>query len=149
MKSDGDEQFTSGKQHQRSPAMDVVQPVRPIDVQGVGDNRHHPPHPYLTSTTKGYTQPNAVSSVIQFLSTLSNSREGFLLDPSCHEVIPLVQKLQQQLQPSEVPFEFQVLRFALEVVSNYLDSNVADLERAAYPVLMRMLVMRMFSCICE
>ncbi|KAJ7968036.1 Magnesium transporter MRS2-like protein [Quillaja saponaria] len=36
---------------------------------------------------------------------------------------------------SELPFEFQVLEIALEVVCTYLDSNVADLERDAYPVL--------------
>ena len=35
----------------------------------------------------------------------------------------------------ELPFEFQVLEIALEVVCTYLDSNVADLERDAYPVL--------------
>ncbi|KAI4296215.1 hypothetical protein L6164_036191 [Bauhinia variegata] len=36
---------------------------------------------------------------------------------------------------SELPFEFQVLEIALEVVCTYLDSKVADLERVAYPVL--------------
>lgn len=36
---------------------------------------------------------------------------------------------------SELPFEFQVLEIALEAVCMYLDSNVADLERGAYPVL--------------
>ncbi|KAJ8755679.1 hypothetical protein K2173_022274 [Erythroxylum novogranatense] len=35
----------------------------------------------------------------------------------------------------ELPFEFQVLEIALEVVCIYLDSCVADLEREAYPVL--------------
>ncbi|TXG47784.1 hypothetical protein EZV62_027078 [Acer yangbiense] len=35
----------------------------------------------------------------------------------------------------ELPFEFQVLENALEVVCTYLDSSVADLERDAYPVL--------------
>lgn len=35
----------------------------------------------------------------------------------------------------ELPFEFQVLEIALEVVCTYLDSNVADLEREAYPIL--------------
>lgn len=36
---------------------------------------------------------------------------------------------------SELPFEFQILEIALEVVCTFLDSNVADLERDAYPVL--------------
>ena len=35
----------------------------------------------------------------------------------------------------ELPFEFQVLEIAMEVVCTYLDSNVANLERDAYPVL--------------
>ncbi|KAI7981155.1 Magnesium transporter MRS2-4 [Camellia lanceoleosa] len=35
----------------------------------------------------------------------------------------------------DLPFEFQVLEIALEVVCAYLDSSVADLERDAYPVL--------------
>ncbi|GKV21230.1 hypothetical protein SLEP1_g31227 [Rubroshorea leprosula] len=35
----------------------------------------------------------------------------------------------------ELPFEFQVLEIALEVVCTFLDSRVADLERIAYPVL--------------
>ncbi|GLT42732.1 hypothetical protein SLA2020_167180 [Shorea laevis] len=35
----------------------------------------------------------------------------------------------------ELPFEFQVLEIALEVVCTFLDTNVADLEREAYPVL--------------
>ncbi|KAL6560699.1 Magnesium transporter MRS2-4 [Orobanche gracilis] len=35
----------------------------------------------------------------------------------------------------ELPFEFQVLEMALEVVCTYLDSNVAELERVAYPAL--------------
>lgn len=35
----------------------------------------------------------------------------------------------------ELPFEFQVLEIALEVVCTFLDSSVADLEREAYPVL--------------
>lgn len=35
----------------------------------------------------------------------------------------------------ELPFEFQVLEIALEVVCSYLDSSVAELERDAYPIL--------------
>lgn len=35
----------------------------------------------------------------------------------------------------ELPFEFQVLEIALEVVCSYLDSSVAELERDAYPAL--------------
>ncbi|KAB2621218.1 magnesium transporter MRS2-4-like [Pyrus ussuriensis x Pyrus communis] len=35
----------------------------------------------------------------------------------------------------DLPFEFQVLEIALEVVCTYLNSSVADLDREAYPVL--------------
>lgn len=35
----------------------------------------------------------------------------------------------------ELPFEFQVLEIALEVVCTYLDSSVAELERDAYPMI--------------
>ncbi|CAN6543250.1 unnamed protein product [Malus baccata var. baccata] len=35
----------------------------------------------------------------------------------------------------DLPFEFQVLEIALEVVRTYLNSSVADLERESYPVL--------------
>lgn len=35
----------------------------------------------------------------------------------------------------ELPFEFQVLEIALEVVCSYLDCSVTDLEKEAYPVL--------------
>ncbi|KAM2027928.1 hypothetical protein ACFX1T_020152 [Malus domestica] len=35
----------------------------------------------------------------------------------------------------DLPFEFQVLEIALEVVCTYLNSSVTDLEREAYPVL--------------
>lgn len=38
-------------------------------------------------------------------------------------------------EQQELPFEFQVLEIALEVVCSYLESSVADLEKDAYPVL--------------
>lgn len=40
-----------------------------------------------------------------------------------------------ECEQSELPFEFQVLEMAMEVVCTFLDSNVADLERDAYPLL--------------
>lgn len=36
---------------------------------------------------------------------------------------------------AELPFEFQVLEMALESVCTFLDANVAELERDAYPIL--------------
>ncbi|XP_057525727.1 magnesium transporter MRS2-4 [Amaranthus tricolor] len=38
-------------------------------------------------------------------------------------------------EQQELPFEFQVLEIALEVVCSYLNSNVVELEKHAYPVL--------------
>lgn len=35
----------------------------------------------------------------------------------------------------ELPFEFRVLEIALEVICTYMDSDVAELEREAYPAL--------------
>lgn len=45
------------------------------------------------------------------------------------------QRLPVREPTEELPFEFQVLEIALEVVCSYMDSSVADLERVAYPVL--------------
>lgn len=85
-----------------------------------------------------------------------------LLDPLRPEVLPFVERLKQQfpqrngtenalqasanvqypLDPeageglqSELPFEFQVLEIALEVVCSIVDSSVAALETEAWPVL--------------
>lgn len=63
-------------------------------------------------------------------------------DPGLHEKEMIstdgqwlpVMEAAEGLQP-ELPFEFQVLEIALEVVCTYLDTNVADLEYTAYPVL--------------
>lgn len=85
-----------------------------------------------------------------------------LLDPLRPEVLPFVERLKQQfpqrngnenalqasanvqspLDPeaaeglqSELPFEFQVLEIALEVVCSFVDKSVAALETEAWPVL--------------
>lgn len=100
---------------------------------------------------------------LEFIKAIVTAEEILLLDPLRQEVLPFVEQLRLQLPhktqpkllggggdeqelpvpeggeglPSELPlpFEFQVLEVALEVVCTYLDSNVADLERGAYPVL--------------
>lgn len=101
---------------------------------------------------------------LEFIRAIVTAEEVLILDPLCQEVLPFVDQLRQQIplkrsvntqeaghtdtQDNEVhsteaaeglqcelPFEFQVLEIALEVVCTYLDSNVADLERDAYPVL--------------
>jgi magnesium transporter len=97
---------------------------------------------------------------LEFIKAIVTAEEVLLLDPLRQEVLPFVEQLRQQLphktQPKllggggddnvtetaeglqselPLPFEFQVLEIALEVVCTYLDSDVADLERGAYPVL--------------
>ncbi|KAF7800864.1 magnesium transporter MRS2-4 [Senna tora] len=90
---------------------------------------------------------------LEFIKAIVTAEEVLLLDPLCQEVIPFVEQLRQQLpyksqpklhdpaepseslQQHELPFEFQFLEIALEVVCTYLESSVADLERGAYPVL--------------
>ncbi|KAL5992924.1 hypothetical protein ACLOJK_013843 [Asimina triloba] len=110
---------------------------------------------------------------LEFIKAIVTAEEVLLLDPLCHEVLPFVDQLRQQLPlkspftlhdsaaptemqekerystdgqwlpapdtteglQSELPFEFQVLEIALEVVCSYLDTSVAELETNAYPVL--------------
>lgn len=91
-----------------------------------------------------------------FLKAIVTAEELFLLDPLCQEVLPFVEKLKKQFSHNRgddelelsvtaaaerlfpelpLPFEFQVLKIALEVVCGYLDSNVFHLERVASPLL--------------
>jgi len=95
---------------------------------------------------------------LEFIKAIVTAEEILLLDPLRQEVLPFVEQLRQQLphktQPKllvgvgggdesvpdgaeelPLPFEFQVLEIALEVVCTYLDKNVAELEKGAYPVL--------------
>lgn len=101
---------------------------------------------------------------LEFIKAIVTAEEVLLLDPLRQEVLPFADQLRQQLPQSRVdeqdnqldastarqwlpvpeaveglqcdlPFEFQVLEIALEVVCTYLDSSVADLEMEAYPVL--------------
>lgn len=101
---------------------------------------------------------------LEFIKAIVTAEEVLLLHPLRQEVIPFVDQLRKLLAKTgssqlendgnvsrggkwlpvseaaegeqyELPFEFQVLENALEVVCMYLDSSVADLERDAYPVL--------------
>ncbi|KAM5556857.1 hypothetical protein ABKV19_024308 [Rosa sericea] len=99
---------------------------------------------------------------LEFIKAIVTAEEVLLLDPLRQEVLPFADQLRQQLPQSrldeqdndastarqwlpvpeaveglqcDLPFEFQVLEIALEVVCTYLDSSVADLEMEAYPVL--------------
>ncbi|KAF7842752.1 Magnesium transporter MRS2-4 [Senna tora] len=74
---------------------------------------------------------------LEFIKAIVTAEEVLLLDPLCQEVIPFVEQLRQQLpyksqpklhdpaepseslQQHELPFEFQFLEIALEVVCTY------------------------------
>lgn len=95
---------------------------------------------------------------LEVIKAIVTAEEVLLLDPLRPEVLPFVDRLKQQfpqrnaleatpvlqslLDPeageglqSELPFEFQVLEMALEVVCSIVDSSVASLETDAWPVL--------------
>lgn len=96
---------------------------------------------------------------LEVIKAIVTAEEVLLLDPLRPEVLPFVDRLKQQfpqrnaleattpvlpslLDPeageglqSELPFEFQVLEMALEVVCSIVDTSVASLETDAWPVL--------------
>ncbi|KAG8364068.1 hypothetical protein BUALT_Bualt19G0087600 [Buddleja alternifolia] len=61
------------------------------------------------------------------------TQDNEIQSPTAGQWLP-VPEAAEGLQ-DELPFEFQVLEIALEVVCTYLDSSVAELERDAYPAL--------------
>ncbi|CAL5214292.1 unnamed protein product [Lathyrus oleraceus] len=119
--------------------------------------------PVFSHSSNILARDKAMVVNLEFIKAIVTAEEILLLDPLRQEVLPFVEQLRLQLPhktqpkllggggdeqelpvpeggeglPSELPlpFEFQVLEVALEVVCTYLDSNVADLERGAYPVL--------------
>lgn len=87
---------------------------------------------------------------LEFIRAIVTAEEVLVLDPLSLEVRTFVDQLRQQLPPSKenelvyadmqenesgLPFEFQVLEIALEVVCSFLDARAMELEREAYPVL--------------
>ncbi|KAJ6836682.1 putative magnesium transporter MRS2-G [Iris pallida] len=108
--------------------------------------------PLFSQSSNILAREKAMVVNLEFIKAIVTADEVLLLDPLCHEVIPFVDQLRQQIPlrspyrveggnegegegERELPFEFQVLEVALEVVCTYLDSSAADLERDAYPVL--------------
>ncbi|XP_057852737.2 magnesium transporter MRS2-4 isoform X3 [Cryptomeria japonica] len=78
--------------------------------------------------------PCKISSKIQGSnSTGQKEKSGTCASTSPGPWLPVPEAL-DGLQ-YELPFEFRVLEIALEVVCTYMDTNVAELEREAYPVL--------------
>ncbi|KAM7478848.1 hypothetical protein LguiA_027061 [Lonicera macranthoides] len=112
--------------------------------------------PVFSDSSNILAREKAMVVNLEFIKAIVTAEEVLLLDPLRQEVLLFVDQLRQQLPqkgPSkinedgqlalhdneglqaELPFEFQVLEIALEVVCTYLDSRVEDLEREAYPVL--------------
>ena len=61
------------------------------------------------------------------------AQDDEMLFPTSEQWLPAPETVEGM--QAELPFEFQVLEIALEVVCTFLDSSVAELERDAYPVL--------------
>ncbi|XP_061998458.1 magnesium transporter MRS2-4 [Rosa rugosa] len=120
--------------------------------------------PVFSHSSSILAREKAMVVNLEFIKAIVTAEEVLLLDPLRQEVLPFADQLRQQLPQSRVdeqdnqldastarqwlpvpeaveglqcdlPFEFQVLEIALEVVCTYLDSSVADLEMEAYPVL--------------
>lgn len=119
--------------------------------------------PVFSQSSNILAREKAMVVNLEFIKAIVTAEEVLLLDPLRQEVLPFVDQLRQQLPrktpvkvqgtcslngqdndmhfsavegaENDLPFEFQVLEIALEVVCTYLDSSVADLERDAYPVL--------------
>jgi magnesium transporter len=93
---------------------------------------------------------------LEFVKTIITAEEVYLLDPHNKYVEAFVEQLRIQLPlqlemdkgtttpqaqgreeglPEQLPFEFRVLEVALDVVCNYLERKVHDLERMARPAL--------------
>lgn len=82
---------------------------------------------------------------LEFIRAIVTAEEVLLLDPLSQEVLPFVDQLRQHFSlknpveapeiERELPFEFQVLEIALDVVCSCLDAQTAELEKDAYPVL--------------
>ncbi|EPS61452.1 hypothetical protein M569_13344, partial [Genlisea aurea] len=108
--------------------------------------------PIFSQSSSILAREKAMIVNLEFIRAIVTAEEVLLLEPLQQEVLPFVDQLRRQLphkspnnnkqsqeqtEPlqDQLPFEFQVLEMALEVVCTYLDSNVAELERDAYPAL--------------
>ncbi|CAH8392025.1 unnamed protein product [Eruca vesicaria subsp. sativa] len=92
---------------------------------------------------------------LENIKALVTANEVLLLDPLCPQVLSLIDQLKKQFPQravpettqssqdpeaeegfqSELPFEFQVLESAFEIVCSFFDNSVASLETEALPVL--------------
>ncbi|KAL2928494.1 Magnesium transporter MRS2-4 [Bienertia sinuspersici] len=105
--------------------------------------------PVFSHSSSILARERAMVVNLEFIKAIVTAEEVLLLDPLRQEVLPFVDQLRQQLpRKSQVTNNMrpiddrdnklrstEVLEIALEVVCSYLDSNVAELEKHAYPVL--------------
>ncbi|KAG7566512.1 Mg2+ transporter protein CorA-like/Zinc transport protein ZntB [Arabidopsis suecica] len=118
--------------------------------------------PVFSHSSNILAREKAIVVNLEVIKAIVTAEEVLLLDPLRPEVLPFVERLKQQfpqrngtetalqasanlqspLDPeaaeglqSELPFEFQVLEIALEVVCSFVDKSVAALETEAWPVL--------------
>ncbi|CAN7000516.1 unnamed protein product [Brassica rapa subsp. trilocularis] len=145
----------------RTGAMEVVEcdkstiikraSVPPRDLRILG--------PVFSHSSNILAREKAIVVNLEVIKLIVTAEEVLLLDPLRPEVLPFVERLKQQFPQntdasgnvvqssslldqeageglqSELPFEFQVLEIALEVVCSLLDTSVDALETEAWPVL--------------
>ncbi|KAJ0965837.1 hypothetical protein J5N97_026975 [Dioscorea zingiberensis] len=87
----------------------------------------------------GNSRDKAIIINLEFIKAIVTAEEVLILDPLCQEVLPFVEQLKWALCKSQARIDdhspVEVLEIAMEVVCTFLNSNVADLERDAYPLL--------------
>ncbi|CAN7047745.1 hypothetical protein Bca4012_073708 [Brassica carinata] len=145
----------------RTGAMEVVEcdkstiikraSVPPRDLRILG--------PVFSHSSNILAREKAIVVNLEVIKLIVTAEEVLLLDPLRPEVLPFVERLKLQFPQitnasgnvvqssslldqeageglqSELPFEFQVLEIALEVVCSLLDTSVDALETEAWPVL--------------
>ncbi|CAN6905262.1 hypothetical protein Bca4012_095646 [Brassica carinata] len=113
--------------------------------------------PVFSHSSNILAREKAIVVNLEVIKAIVTAEEVLLLDPLRPEVLPFIDRLKQQFPQtnaleatpnvqsfdpeageglqSELPFEFQVLEMALEVVCSIVDTSVASLETDAWPVL--------------
>ncbi|XP_024390959.1 magnesium transporter MRS2-4 isoform X2 [Physcomitrium patens] len=130
----------------------VTVPARDLRIMG----------PIFSQSSHILARENAMVVNLEFVKAIITAEEVYILDPSNRDVKPFIEQLSMKLLPQnallidsgvlntysteqlcttedelpeQLPFEFQVLEIALDVVCNHLEANVHDLERTARPAL--------------
>lgn len=114
--------------------------------------------PVFSHSSNILAREKAIVVNLEVIKAIVTAEEVLLLDPLRPEVLPFIDRLKQQFPQrnaleattpnvqtfdpeggeglqNELPFEFQVLEMALEVVCSIVDTSVASLETDAWPVL--------------